>query len=304
MNNFKDFFYERYGGYKLSQKTYYHGTSTKNLRNILKTGLIINPKNRAWNSETSQSKADFSNPSLQSISNSIYLTTSLNTALMAGYDAISNNADDVETVDLLIVCMEITDRMLKDDEDTLIDFIDQSVSKDQKIIILNTKNYFTRNETADKLKEFNDNIIKWASPIRHNLNQLKYSAQEKQAIYKLIPKLYIATLLRQASYIKELSNKYNLNIANRENKYNEILDKFSSISKIHRKYELSPINTARATQDIKFSGDNKIICIFTINDFALGMNIITPVINYGILPDNITTEIQNYNNKIIKQHTL
>jgi len=102
--------FARYEGAKQERSIWYHGTRENNLSDILANGLIVNPKERAWEDNKD---ATFNSPSQASIGG-IYVTRNLLTARIA---AQRNKPRDEDRV---LVIMELQPRSLVADEDSII----------------------------------------------------------------------------------------------------------------------------------------------------------------------------------------
>jgi hypothetical protein len=278
-DSFQQFFQERYGGYSLSRDVYYHGTSKKNLRSILKQGLITNPKKRAWTLNTKEDSRNMFRPTLMSIENSIYVTKELNTAITSATDG------DNEHDNPIIVCMELTDRMLSNDEDNMMNILDNVVS---------IGTLYARQRLADKVDHYlqrktdsatyKQDIKDYFYPIfqlfqKHNIDQ-----RHIDNFLSKMPLIYKTMLFRQASYSTELRNMLGIESSEQAEKdYIKLMEWVTKQTRfmVRKKSQY----TARIEQNIGFTGKNKIVCIFTLPHYTKSdEDMFDEQVIYGKLP--------------------
>lgn len=291
MADYKEFFLERYGGYAKSQSIWYHGTCVTHLRSIIKQGLLANPPARAWNNDE---RASFELPSLQSISNNVYVAKNLKTAAYAALDACSEDEGATPT-DILIICCQLSNRLMHDDEDVFHDLISSRIGDERQIRKI-FDYYINAKTDAHSKTMLQHELNAWKSRIRHQLNMVDYSEFEKYSIDNNMDALFFAGFLRQASHIYDLQQKYKLDPIVKERRYREIIDQLTKRTRFTKK--MASIQTARVPQDIKFSGPNKILCIFSTKNFLSYKTRIEPIIHFGTLPDRTKEEIEIYNSQV------
>ena len=286
---------ERYGGYKKSQHIFFHGTHFDNLRSVLKQGLITSPKKRAW--ETDEF-AGLHQPSRQSIPNSIYVTTDLLTAINAStHGANSNNSVP------LIISMTLTDRILKMDEDQIVEELVTDVYRvfdSSSTLDYLVKVYLNRDADEETFKKV---VNKWATPLLNTLKHYNANSTIRQIFINKLPSMFETMLFRQAAYIAE--HKEILNIPNSdvtEKNYLKLMEWVSEQARFILQNNVLKPEIGRISQDVGFSGKNKIDCIFSFPNIDSKTNKLKPVVHYGKISKkikNIFVETEKEMNKIL-----
>lgn len=171
----------------------YHGTSGKNLQSILSSGLLANPKNRAWETDDD---ASFGGRSRQSLPG-IYLTNNLMTAYSS-----TGNAGNKGKGSKVILIVEVSPTSLYADEDNLNTFSYPLKNDNDRIIaeIFAAYNkYGSESETVSHFyNEYKDKIKFWLeySEIKANKNLLN-------RLYEVLFNVFIAAIFRKAAYLED-----------------------------------------------------------------------------------------------------
>ena len=252
---------ERYGGYQDSVRIFYHGTKIENLRSILKQGLIVGRQSTGWGSNEQPGVHE---PTLKAIPNSVYVTEFLGTAEeAAGHDPDGH----------LIVVMQLTDRIIKSDEDdikhiispNILDTTQKNIKKDDAIIweFLKRKKNPSHNDVYQK---------KWVDNCLINLKETgKLSDIHIGIIINKLKPIYDVFLMRQSSYIPKYREYLKLNKTTDyyESKYLDAMDWLTSQTRHltnNSDDEYRPEN-GRLTQSVGYRGKNKIVCVFSVKNY-------------------------------------
>ena len=275
---------ERYGGAKLSRGIWYHGTSEKYLTNILSNGLIIDPKEKAWDVDKYVSLHQKDRSSY----GGIYVTKNLMTAISsAGHTSRKTNYTS-----RIIVIMELQERSLISDEDTLwLPAIKEYLALNLYVNLL-----YSSKKNTDQYKWMIKVKKEWIRDCLQRLSQ-QYEMHRnlKSRVVSILNDGFLQYVMRQVAYLKTEygpSFKYKLKDAlvgaNYERFHNESESEIQDIirkipsekegEKMYRtmidsltrvivpttkyKDDWVPVNiTARSMKPIRFSGKNKIIAI-------------------------------------------
>ena len=116
---YRDFYinlFERYAGSKKLRGIWYHGTSSKYLKNILSQGLIPNPKEKSWDVDK--------DASLFTVDRTTYGGVYVTKNLMTAYSAAWRTAQKTKG-NRLIVMIDLQSKSLIADEDDISGYIKQ-----------------------------------------------------------------------------------------------------------------------------------------------------------------------------------
>lgn len=260
------------------RSTWLYGTSSYFLRNILKEGLLAQPKT-GLNNRTPKD------------SNGIYLTRDVVKAVIDSKKAVS----EFEGNPLIVVC-DVQPKTLIPSEDVFgYNFLDPYI-------------FYSHGFGADEARDAYTSLKTGENPnnIYYNVDQkmLKWVRHKFHTIYNLIGhdihtnlKNIIVQFLQDKAWpvVLELIINKTIKINDPdfptmeegERKLQEVV---SDLTKIIRKYtKTSPERvSARSLSDIGFRGSNKIIGIVSYDKADDTMNI-----HYGKVPDDLLTEIKN-----------
>lgn len=282
---FKDFYQkilnERYGGKQFN--IFYHGTHIKNLKSILKQGLIVNPKNRAWEKDDD---ANMHFHSLVSLENSIYVSRDLSESVYA-----AENAGNKGNTEPLLIVMKLNPRILVADEDSITNKImNTRIAYNATELDLKVDNYLSMDfDPAPYKKDLSDwgnvtmNILK--TFIGNHSKNGKIDKFVFDSISRVGEELYRILLFRQASYVKEFRKLLGIeSIETAERDYRDMMHWITNRLKFLAYHDL----TARVKQSIKYKGRNKIICIFSLPHYKSSDSSMKhePEVHYGELPED------------------
>jgi len=266
-----------------ARKTYFHGTSAKFLRSILKNGILPQTKEGVWKKETEHNSP--ASPSKKSFGGS-YWALDAGTALR-----YANDAERKLGGNPLVVAAELETRSALPDEDDFLSVIERGVNR------LWGKDYSTSGENAVmfnylsllfKHQTSSDMIKNWRAIFLEDLSDVMKGAKfQTPDFLKLLDDLLLAELTRRVSYFDrkeggmygyqyylkqalerlELSRDTEVNQptpAEGENARREALDHLMRKLKKVAQRESSIGSTLRMLQPVKFSGANKITMVLEL----------------------------------------
>lgn len=255
--------------------TWYHGTSSKYLKDILSQGLIPNPKEKSWNVDPDASSATLDRTTY----GGVYVTKNLGTARRSAWRTSKKTNDNA-----LIVILDLQPKSLIADEDVVANhFVGYNESNAlwfYKIIKHGTE--FTQYK-----KDLENERERFANKTLDNIKQLNNINNPKlESILKNLIKYdgFDAMVTRIAAYL-DMSSYYNTdmwyrNWDDRKFKRNDIplppkksegelvfrnfIDQLTRTLKSITKSSDRVSPTGRSLAPIRFTGNNKIICILEI----------------------------------------
>lgn len=291
----------------------YHGTSSRNLSSILSQGLVINPKEKVWETDP---YASFDHPSRASIGG-IYFTKNLMTAISSSMNAVKDRYNE----NRIIVIGEIKPGSLMADEDTLpssiskirmpdampnesiscylwADINNESISADSTLI--SAKNLYIQT-CIDRIEEI-----------------LGIHEKLKNRLIEIFDEGFIIALKRQVSHVDPYRYKKSIETVlgkdkeieqpskdDVEEEYSNYLNKITRILRVLAISEISRKNglrSGRIEHNIKYSGSNKIVGILKLpppydkNPFKNITIIYEPI---GGIPEEALDDFRNqYTNSV------
>lgn len=283
---------ERYGGSKKIRGIWYHGTSTKYLKDILTNGLVPNPKERSWDVDPDASVSSLDRSSY----GGIYVTRNLMTATGSAFRTANKTNGN-----RLIVILDLQPKSLIADEDDVAPFFakyhEQNAFYYYKLLkygseypeyirmLKEEQERFAR-ETVKKISELRD--IK-NEKIQNILHKLIYN----EGFYATVTRIVAYSDSKPGSFYDMWTRCWDTDKVNEipplptkqeaENIFRKFVTKLTVLLKEiarHRGFA----STARSMEPIKFSGSNKIVCIVEfIEDDASSRKF---KIHYGKLPQD------------------
>jgi hypothetical protein len=297
---------ERYGGSKKIRGIWYHGTSTKYLKDILVNGLIPDPKERSWDIDPDASTSTLDRSSY----GGVYVTRNLMTATGSAWrTARKTNGNR------LIVILDLQPKSLIADEDDIAPFFvnynEQNAFFYYKLLKYGSEYSDYMRDLETEKKRFTDKVVKQISDLRDIKNQ-----KIKDILHKLIyNEGFYATVTRIVAY-SDLKPGSSYDMWTRcwdtrkidvdqipplpekeegESVFRKFVNKLTVLLReIARQSGFAM--TARSLEPIKFSGSNKIICVVELVEY----NKSSPKfkIHYGSLPQDFIDQYKtryNYN---------
>ena len=297
---------ERYGGSKKIRGIWYHGTSTKYLKDILVNGLIPDPKERSWDIDPDASTSTLDRSSY----GGVYVTRNLMTATGSAWrTARKTNGNR------LIVILDLQPKSLIADEDDIAPFFvnyhEQNAFFYYKLLKYGSEYSDYMRDLETEKKRFTDKVVKQISDLRDIKNQ-----KIKDILHKLIyNEGFYATVTRIVAY-SDLKSRSSYDMWTRcwdtrkidmdqipplpekeegESVFRKFVNKLTILLReIARQSGFA--TTARSLEPIKFSGSNKIICVVELVE----SNKSSPKfkIHYGSLPQDFIDQYKtryNYN---------
>lgn len=279
----------------------FHGTHKSNLPSILSSGLLSNPKKRAWDNDE---YAGINQPSRASLEG-VYLTHNLMTAISSA----NNRSKKRDNQIVIMVSVQPQSLFLDEDEFN----ISLPGIPETSLLYMYFNSLYDYPEFLDDLKIYIDNVIERLS--RELKNELNKNLEKR--LKELLIDVFDKAIKRKVAYIgihQYKSMWHRISYGNEE-KYTELppipdknkaeqdfkeaQDKFTRTIKIltrpdqiNNKTEYTPGNNARITNDIGFSGSNKIIAIFEFIDLGNEINLIYPN-NYSEIPEEALNIFKN-----------
>lgn len=298
---YRDFYinlFERYAGSKNLRGIWYHGTSSKYLKNILSQGLIPNPKEKSWDVDPDASQVTLDRTTY----GGIYVTKNLMTA----YGAAERTARKTNNKKL-IVMIDLQSKSLISDEDDIAFYL-KKYPEYQALWFFKVMKYGT--EFEEYKQELETEKERFANDI---LNRLDDSYAIKNPKIKQVLKQYLknsgflATITRTVSYSADKYAWYrnwNLNKIKAEDipslpskqegesLFRLFVNKLTSVLKprIHKDTGFAP--KGRSLQPIRFAGRNKIVCIVElIESKAYDTRF---KLHYGTLPQDFINQYKKF----------
>lgn len=288
-----------------------HGTSDKFLKSILANGLIPNPKRRTWEDDPNPS---FNVPSRVSYGG-VYFSKNVFTAIQSA----RNTKNKLGGKDPLIVVSQIQPKTALPDEDSFQSYIkfalDYAISEggnysqnDFMYVYAYYCHLVNNDEFEDHVKYFIKQMINFAC----HTSEMKQACQTSNKIVDKMNRLYIASIKRIVSHIDlDLQKRYLNEFFDREGKeFSEeyiITDKASAereymqatddITRSFKNFVMNKLDTfdltLRVMEPVGFSGPNKIIAIFELeNYFNNDHDDVRIVVHYGQIPDDIIQDFK------------
>jgi hypothetical protein len=253
----------------------YHGTSSRNLSSILSEGLVINPKEKVWETDP---YASFHNPSRASIGG-IYFTKNLMTAISSSTNAVKDKYNE----NRIIVIGEIKPGSLMADEDTLPSSISQIRMPDavpnESISCYLWADINNEPISADLISAKNLYIQTCINRIEEILGN-KLHENLKNRLIEIFDEGFIIALKRQVSHVDPYWYKNSIErVLGRDKKieqpskddaeeeYSNYLNKITRTLRVLAISEISGKNVLRSGRiehNIKYSGGNKIVGILKL----------------------------------------
>jgi hypothetical protein len=260
----------------------YHGTSSGNLRSILKYGIVPSPSKKVWQDDEFISANDFSRASLDGS----YWTSNLMTASSSGH-----NATDKFKGSALMVIAQIAEQSAHADEDSINFTIQRALPAmynelagvgivADAAIKYSALAYFSGGSSDSRLSSPEQMLNTYAT-ILHN--ELAKNAERELIDLDLMKRMMEAHMWRQLAYLKQAeSDSYYTDavvkemdrlaaegkvpaipaLSDVENTVKELQDALT------RKYTKTAYashgdfaHTLRITEPVTFRGANKILCI-------------------------------------------
>ena len=293
---YRDFYinlFERYAGSKKLRGIWYHGTSSKYLKNILSQGLIPNPKEKSWDvdKDTSQFTVD------RTTYGGVYVTKNLMTAYSAAWRTAQKTKGN-----RLIVMIDLQSKSLIADEDDISGYIKQYPESQAlwyfKIIKYGSEFEECIQELETEKERFANNII----------DRINDSYEIKNPKIKQVLKQYLknsgflAAITRTVSYSDDKyawHRNWNLNKIKAEDipslpskqegesVFRAFVNKLTNVLKsLVNKNSFAP--KGRSLQPIRFVGSNKIICIIELIENR--EHATTFKLHYGTLPQDFINQ--------------
>ena len=182
-----------------AKKVYYHGTSSKFLRNILKNGILPDTKEGVWKKESEDT--DRISPSKKSFGGS-YWANDASTAIRYAYDASKKLGGNQ-----LIIAANLETKTATPDEDDFLGIINRGIDKlwgDQWVTSGDNALMFSYLAIRLGNKTGRDIIINWRKKVTQWLDPImgtdKYKTKE---FYKNADRLLVAELERRLSHIEK-----------------------------------------------------------------------------------------------------
>lgn len=296
----------------------YHGTTDALLRPILSQGLIANPTRRTWDKDDNTSFSSSSRASLKGV----YVTTNLLTALSSARISRERRGQ-LETNSNLIVVLAVEPKTLVGDEDGVVYALRRlpspypgmaSASEHESTAarlystFLKLKYNEYEGEDAEYRRQQDEQEFEaWRNAYAERIaDQLLFDSEFevhsnlKTRLQYILRNIFIISLARAASYVdpgrwywdewKNHQNKW----PNSQKAERDFLKAAEQITlTLKRKFQVeSGVNfTARLTDNVGYTGANRIISLIRVHDVrSEGVyRTIEPV--YGELPDDF---IQKY----------
>jgi len=267
-----------------SKNIYFHGTSTKFLRSILKQGILPNTEEGVWRNKYEEKDTGIHNPSKKSLEGSYWTSSVINASSYA------NNAKRKLGGNPLFIAATLETKSTLPDEDDFLGVISRGMSKlwgegantgesERAWVETYYGILFNKKDGKKAIKYWRNIFAEWLKDL-YPTN--KYMTVE---YIKILDRLLITELRRRISYIDNF--QYKSLVANIINHYiypkkvdwDTILEKYpkpnsSEEENNRRKYtdllsqkvkklvERGKFNqTLRITKPIAFSGSNKIVMI-------------------------------------------
>lgn len=293
--NFKAWFdlNERYSGSSGTRITYYHGTSSKYLNNILSQGLIPDSKEKSWDQDNDTS---FYQPDRSSYGG-IYVTTNFMKAYSsAGRTARKNNSNR------LIVVLELQSRSLLADEDSV--RVPEVLNNNMHYALQLFKIGKYGSETNEYKHFYETSRENWINDfIKINFKNSENKNLLDRVRFVLSNEGFLAILTRIVSFETDLYEwRRNWNqgdnipsLPSRENAeivYKTFVEKITRLIKpvIHKDEDVefdSQKASARIMTPVRYNGSNKITAILEIyKDYSLKLH-------YGKLPQDFYNQFKN-----------
>lgn len=289
--NFKEWLLnERYSGSNKTRGIYYHGTGSKYLNDILNQGLIVDPKEKSWDSDNDTS---FYQPDRSSYGG-IYVTTDFNKSYFsAGRTARKTNSDR------LIVILDLQSRSLISDEDSVV--VPTIDNMHYALQLYKVAKYGSEYDDYKNFYNTQKDIwinlllkLNFKGELNANLlNRVKQVASEEG---------FAAALTRAVSFETD-AYEWRKNWQGSENipalptrqegevAYKKFVEKMTRLMKptIHEddvEFDFKT-NSARIMNSIGYKGSNKIICVLSVfNDNSIKLH-------YGTVPQDFAIQFRS-----------
>jgi hypothetical protein len=295
--SFFSIFNERYSKSKSHRNLWYHGTSSKYLKNILSNGLIVDAKEKSWDTDPDASS---STPDRTSYGG-VYVTNNFTTASSAAWRVARRTEKDT-----MIVVMQLHPRGLVADEDSLVGrlkyFPDSVALFFYRVLTYGTP-YQEYSDSVEKSK--NEWVEKFLNQTEYELGELPRELRDR-VISLLKEEGFLASVTRIVSYVTDNymwqrewdSRKYKSEDIpplpkpqEGEQVYRNFIDKLTKLLKIiPGKKETHSVG--RSLVNIGYRGKNKIICILVIPERMKPDSDKTVYVAYGSVPDSVKEEIR------------
>jgi hypothetical protein len=260
----------------------YHGTHKSNLPSVMSAGLLANPKNRVWQEDPD---ASFHMPSRQSLEG-VYLTPNLMTA----YGSANRSRKKGRENPIIVIVEAQPNSLFLDEDEITVNF---SAPGNNEYW---TAYYYIKAKTDPEIiKE-----IEGFADRKMNQIETKFGRRLHQGLAnrfkEIIKQIALAELKRKAAYINDWEYKHvierfgipseevlpkpNTGEAEAEyKKYQDLMTRaLKSLAKFKETDDIDFPNT-RLTNNIGFSGGNKIVAVIEMDDFKeedRGMKLIYP----------------------------
>lgn len=284
---------------------WYHGTSSKYLKNILTQGLIPDPKEKSWNVDPDASSATLDRTTY----GGVYVTKNLGTAERSAWRTSKKT-----NTNSLIVILDLQPKSLIADEDVVANhFVGYSESNAlwfYKIIKHGTEFTQYKQDLDNERERF---AVKTLETIKqlNNINNPKL-----ESILKNLIKYdgFDAMVTRIAAYL-DMSSYYNSDMWYRnwddrkikrtniplppakhdgERVFRSFIDQLTRTLKSITKSSDRFAPTGRSLDPIRFTGNNKIVCILEIIPNKDSHEILK--LRYGKVPQDFVDQYKNNNN--------
>jgi hypothetical protein len=248
MSSFRQFLLEE-------RRPFFHGTTSNNLRTILKVGMNPDPKSKVWGSDDHAQKESYLGT---------YFASNIRIAWSSAINAVNKFGGDK-----IIVEAQIQTRSAKIDEDELphARFALQNAMKmlyPGTLLVRSTAESLLENP---KLNEFLETAaILWMRDLASYLKQgmPKLSQQQKYILLPLAEKYILAELKFTAEH--EGSQSYHeVEPPEKRKALSDIMDALGSIT-ARMDYDGAMGSNVRVTEPVTFKGANKILSITQIDD--------------------------------------
>ena len=303
------------------KSVWYHGSSIKNLRSILKQGLIPDPKERNWGEDAAASAVSVSRVSY----GGTYVARNLMTAASAPKD---HNEEGREVV----VCMELQPNTMYLDEDDVVFYLSHPLGRLSDNTYYSLPTFLGKDGSwkefadAERRKYVEDAVrglaFKWKMP-GEDKGSLHPGMEER--LRALLPEAWEAALLRIAAHEAKRSKPYDLRHAYHKAfpyvEYDSIpdvqalipspeegeaafRDAVEKITRALRQFarplrpgEAYNRDTARITEPIGYSGSNRILAVVEVRDGRKykgddWKNPTVLVIHYGEIPPDFFAQFK------------
>lgn len=296
---------------RATKDLFYHGTSTKFLRSILKHGLVPNPKEGYWKTDPRHPGRPTFDVSRKSYSG-VYLTKNF----LSANSAASNISRKLDTNNLF-VCVQGQPRSGYHDEDSIMWSLKSIASERHlnRIYLIFLKNHFKEfvDSYFDKFmnSSFEKNFVRTIKESLERSLEIEIPKVVNNTLYRFVRRFVDWMVIRYTAdsndWIgkKQLYDKIeskekareiyeyikNMNEDKAEDAYRKEVEKLTKSLKFSIPQQKDHQFTFRVVEPITYRGANRIVCIFEAAGVDRSKNLI---LHYGKPPAQLKEDIKQF----------